>query len=162
MQDSSAPSSSNTRAAVERLVGLYEHFTPDHLAQLGNHYAPDARFKDPFNDVRGVPGIAQVFAHMFATLERPRFVVTEQLVQGDQAFLAWDFHFRMRRWRPDVDQCIHGATLVRFDARGRVLLHRDYWDTAEELYEKLPVFGTLMRWLRRTASATAKTPRAHP
>ena len=42
--------------------------------------------------------------------------------------------------------------LVHFDAQGRVTLHRDYWDTAEELYEKLPVLGRLMRWLRQAGS----------
>jgi hypothetical protein len=26
--------------------------------------------------------------------------------------------------------------------------HRDYWDAAEELYEKLPVIGVLMRAMR--------------
>ena len=28
-------------------------------------------------------------------------------------------------------------------------MHRDYWDAAEELYEKLPILGGLMRWLKR-------------
>lgn len=72
--------------------------------------------------------------------------------EGQQAFLQWEFHFRMKRWRAQVPQCIHGGTLVHFDAQGRVTLHRDYWDTAEELYEKLPVLGRLMRWLRQAGS----------
>lgn len=55
--------------------------------------------------------------------------------------MQWEFHFRMKRWRAQVPQCIHGATLVHFDAQGRVTRHRDYWDPAEELYEKLPVLG---------------------
>lgn len=143
----------DTQAATTRLVQLYEQLTPAHLAHLGDYYAPDAQFKDPFNDVRGVPAIAQIFAHMFASLEQPRFVVTQRLVQGEQAFLAWEFHFRMRRWRAQVTQCIHGATLVHFDAEGRVARHRDYWDPAEELYEKLPVLGGLMRWLRKAGAA---------
>jgi hypothetical protein len=29
--------------------------------------------------------------------------------------------------------------------------HRDYWDAAEELYEKIPVLGGLMRWLKKRA-----------
>jgi hypothetical protein len=33
-----------------------------------------------------------------------------------------------------------------------VSLHRDYWDAAEELYEKLPVVGSVMRWLKRRAN----------
>jgi hypothetical protein len=32
-----------------------------------------------------------------------------------------------------------------------ITLHRDYWDAAEELYEKLPVLGGLMRWLKKQA-----------
>ncbi len=145
--------STDTRAALARLVRLYEHLTPDRLAQLEHYYAPDARFKDPFNEVRGVPAIARIFAHMFATLDQPRFVVTQQCAQADQAFLCWEFHYRMRRWRAGADQCIHGATWVRFDAQGLVACHRDYWDAAEELYEKLPVIGRLMRWLRKMLSA---------
>jgi hypothetical protein len=31
-------------------------------------------------------------------------------------------------------------------------MHRDYWDAAEELYEKLPVLGGLMRFLKRAAN----------
>lgn len=141
----------DTQAAVTQLVQLYEQLSPEALPQLGACYAPDARFKDPFNHVRGVAAITQVFTHMFATLERPRFVVLERLVQGDRACLTWEFHFRLRRWRPQVDQCIRGATMLHFDADGRVASHRDYWDAAEELYEKLPGVGTLMRWLKRAA-----------
>ncbi|WP_336579592.1 nuclear transport factor 2 family protein [Alcaligenes sp. CHO6] len=59
--------------------------------------APHASFKDPFNEVRGQDGIRQIFAHMFTIVDVPRFIVTEQLVQGQRAFLAWEFHFRMRR-----------------------------------------------------------------
>ncbi|MES1990814.1 MAG: nuclear transport factor 2 family protein [Pseudomonadota bacterium] len=144
-----------TEAATQRLIALYEEISPARLSGLDAHYAPDAQFKDPFNDVRGVPAITQIFAHMFATLDQPRFTVTQHIVQGDQAFLGWEFRFHMRRWRPKVEQCIHGATLVRFDAEGLVTLHRDYWDAAQELYEKLPVLGSLMRWLRKSASTGA-------
>ena len=151
----------DTQFATQRLIALYEQFSPANLSALDAHYAPDAHFKDPFNDVRGVPAIRQIFAHMFATLDQPRFTVTQHIVQGDQAFLAWEIRFRMRRWRAGVEQCIHGATLVRFDAQGRVALHRDYWDAAQELYEKLPVLGGLMRWLRRAASATATSKESH-
>ena len=146
---------------LDALIRFYHDLSIESVARFPEFYAENAYFKDPFNDVRGVPAIAQIFAHMFATLDQPRFAVTQHIVQGDQAFLGWEFRFRMRRWRPQVEQCIHGATLVRFDAQGRVALHRDYWDAAQELYEKLPVLGGLMRWLRRSASATSTTKVPH-
>jgi hypothetical protein len=40
---------------------------------------------------------------------------------------------------------------LEFNEQGLVSVHRDYWDAAEELYEKLPLLGALMRWLKRQA-----------
>ncbi len=52
-----------------------------------------------------------------------------------------------------MSQTVRGASLLVLDGPGLVTLHRDYWDAAEELYEKLPVVGALMRWLRRRANS---------
>ncbi|MGZ5818075.1 MAG: nuclear transport factor 2 family protein, partial [Burkholderiaceae bacterium] len=64
---------------------------------------------------------------------------------------TWDFHFRMHHFSKE-EQCIRGATHLRFDSDGLVSMHRDYWDAAEELYEKLPALGVLMRILKRIAN----------
>jgi steroid Delta-isomerase len=138
---------------VARIVRFFEQLTPAGLARLGEIYAADARFKDPFNEVQGVAAIERVFAHMYATLDAPRFVIRDAVAEGDTAFLSWDFLFRMRRFDRTTEQRVRGATHLVFAPDGRIALHRDYWDAAEELYEKLPVVGSLMRWLKRQASA---------
>jgi hypothetical protein len=140
----------NHDTELERLVRFYETVSVASLAQLPAIYAPDAFFKDPFNEVRGVEPIAAIFRHMFDQVDAPRFVVTTRVLQGADAFLTWDFTFRMKRFSK-APQCIRGASHIRFDGDGAVALHRDYWDAAEELYEKLPVLGGLMRWLKRAA-----------
>jgi ketosteroid isomerase-like protein len=132
------------RTAADALAGFYESLTPASLTALERFYAPDARFKDPFNDVTGAEAIAALFRHMFATVDTPRFVVGTRIVQGSEAMLGWDFHLRVRG-RPVV---IQGVTQLRFDTDGRVTLHRDYWDAAGELYVHLPLIGRLMRWLQ--------------
>lgn len=135
---------------LERLVQFYEHLSEGALAQLPAIYAQDAQFKDPFNEVRGIAPVTAIFRHMFEQVIEPRFVVGTRILQGADAFLVWDFTFRMKRFS-NAPQCIRGATHIRFDAAGAVAMHRDYWDAAEELYEKLPVLGALMRWLKRAA-----------
>jgi ketosteroid isomerase-like protein len=135
---------------VQRVIEVFEGLSPADLPRLGALYAPDARFKDPFNEVTGVGAISVIFEHMFETLDAPRFVIREAIAQGDQCFLTWDFRFRMKRF-DRAEQCIHGGSHLRFAADGRIEHHRDYWDAAEELYEKLPAVGTLMRWLKRRA-----------
>lgn len=138
-------------AALLRLVRFYETLTPQSLAQLDRIYAADARFKDPFNDLRGLAAIRRVFEHMFVQLLEPRFIVTTRMARGADAFLAWEMQFRFLRWA-GTPQVIRGATHVRFDADGLVVLHRDYWDAAEELYEKLPLLGRFMRVLKRAVN----------
>ena len=140
-------------AALDAVVQWFEQLTPSSVQDLHQHYAVDARFKDPFNDVTGLPAIAAIFAHMFEALIAPRFVVTGRVAQGAQCFLTWEFRFSFRNFHQGREQVILGATHLVFDAAGKVQLHRDYWDAAEELYEKLPLVGGLMRWLKRRANS---------
>jgi len=133
--------------ALARLADYFETMTLESVDRIGDFYAPDARFKDPFNDVRGVPAIRQVFHHMFRQVAQPRFIVTERIAGDGSAVLLWQFHFHARFGLRERPQIIHGASHLRFDDAGLVALHRDYWDAAEELYAKLPLLGTLMRAL---------------
>ena len=134
-----------------RVVKFFETLTPASLDRLETVYAPLACFKDPFNEVRGLGDIRQIFSHMYASLEQPRFVVTGCIAEGDQCFLTWNFEFYFRNFDRAVLQTVRGGSHLKFDAGGLINFHRDYWDAAEELYEKLPVVGGLMRWLKRRA-----------
>lgn len=130
-----------------RLAAFFEALTPQSLDDIDRIYTETAQFKDPFNEVQGLAAIRRVFDHMFATTEAPRFVVRTALGDARQGFLTWDFHFRSKG-RGARTWVIHGASRVEFGPDGRVLLHRDYWDAAGELYEKLPLIGAVLRALR--------------
>jgi hypothetical protein len=142
----------DTRQATARLAEYFEKLTPDSVAQLPDLYDGQARFKDPFNEVQGLPEIERIFRHMYVALDGPHFVITGQLVDGPQAFLTWEFRFRFKRFDTQTLQVVRGGSHIVFNDQGLVSLHRDYWDAAEELYEKLPVVGGLMRWLKKRAN----------
>jgi steroid delta-isomerase len=146
------PARARHDAALARATAFFEAISPEDVDRLDAVYAADAYFKDPFNEVRGRAAIRRVFAHMFIAMDAPRFIVRETVSDGEQAFLVWDFEFRFRRGSPRGVQRIRGCTQLRFDEQGLITFHRDFWDAAEELYEKLPLLGALMRWLRRKAA----------
>ena len=129
---------------VARVIGYFEALAPADLDRLGDVYAANARFKDPFNDVSGLQAVRRVYAHMFEALDDPRFVISQAIGGADDVVLLWDMTFSLRQRAMSV----HGASHLHFDAAGRIALHRDYWDTAEELYAKLPVIGVVARALR--------------
>lgn len=133
---------------LDEIVRRFESLQRQDVARMREFYTPDAFFKDPFNEVRRVEDIETIFLRMFDALHEPRFRVVNRIVQGDQAVLEWDFTFRIRRWRPRQPWSIRGVSHLRLAPDGRVAYHRDFWDTGEELYAKLPLLGGLIRFLR--------------
>lgn len=135
---------------LERLINAYENLKPETIDNLIELYAKDALFKDPFNEVQGQDAIRAIFAHMFTSVNEPHFKVTHHLHNANSAYLSWDFHLRFKRWSK-AEQIIRGCTFIEFDRDGFIKTHRDYWDAAEELYEKLPGIGSFMRFLKQRA-----------
>lgn len=127
---------------LDALIAWYQTLTPDSLERLPDFYADNARFIDPFNDVRGTAAIRTIFMHMFATLEAPRFDVHAAYTGPDGMMLRWQFHFG---WQGKT-VCIEGSSYLVPDGEGRIASHRDYWDSAE-LYRQLPVLGGMFKWL---------------
>lgn len=130
---------------LTQLLSWYSSLTADSVKLAVDFYHPDARFKDPFNEVRGTDAIMRIFDHMFATTEAPRFIMHEQVQQGQQAFVTWTFKFGLK----GTQFSVVGASHLKFDADGLLIEHRDYWDAAEELLQKLPLVGAPIRWLRK-------------
>ena len=142
--------------AALRVVQFFETLGPHDVARIKDFYCAHAKFKDPFNEVQGVDAIGAIFSHMFDALIQPRFVITQKVQQGEDCFVTWDFLFAMRQFQPETTQTIRGASHLAFRLENgvwRVADHRDYWDAAEELYEKLPVAGALMRWLKKRVNS---------
>jgi steroid Delta-isomerase len=137
----------------DKLIDFYQTLTLESVALFSEFYTKDAYFKDPFNEVRGLPAIQRIFTHMFSQVAEPRFVIMEQVVDAGGAMLVWEFYFRVHRWGRAEAMILRGVSHLKFDDTGKVMFHRDYWDTAEELYMKLPVLGTLMRGLRKAFAA---------
>ncbi|TDR27840.1 nuclear transport factor 2 family protein [Hydromonas duriensis] len=130
---------------LHALLAWYSGLQAHTVCQAGDFYAVNARFKDPFNDVIGVANIVSIFDHMFTTTNNPRFLIDQRIIQHQQAFVTWTFEFELRG---RLYQIVGGSHFV-FNDDGLVVLHRDYWDAAEELLQKLPVVGAPIRWLRK-------------
>jgi steroid Delta-isomerase len=123
----------------------FQAMSPQSLRAIDTVYAEDTTFIDPFNHLNGIGAVRAVYQHMFDTLVRPRFVVTMTVAQGGRGFMTWDFLFEVR----GRELRIEGCTQFELNAEGLIVLHRDYWDPSQQLYEKIPFLGGVLRHLRR-------------
>ncbi|MFM7330289.1 MAG: nuclear transport factor 2 family protein [Brachymonas sp.] len=138
---------------VQRIVEFFEALQPSSVQRMDEFYTSAAYFKDPFNEVRGLSEVQRIFSHMYVALHEPHFAVTQTVTQGDQCFIVWDFKFRFKRFDTLMPQAVRGCSHLQLAPDGRIAFHRDYWDAAEELYEKLPYVRVLMKWLKQRANS---------
>lgn len=131
---------------ISGYVRFFEELTPAALDDIAQVYTDDARFADPFSDVRGHQAIRRVFDDMFRRAPDARFTVHESAWSGERWFLYWSMDFTTRggdAWH------ITGTSRVTVGTDGRVSEHLDYWDSGSQFYQRLPLLGAVIRAIRR-------------
>ncbi len=136
--------------AARRYAAFYETLTPTTLQELPKLCRQDVHFRDPFNDVVGIKPVTRIFAQMFEDVLEPAFLVSDIAISGDTCYLRWTMTFRRKPGEPPWR--IEGMSEVRFDEAGQVAAHIDHWDAAAQLYERVPLLGSLIRLVKRRLS----------
>lgn len=130
----------------------WEALTPESVSAGRALLAPGVRFKDPFQDIVGVDRVEAMLRHMFASIEAPRFRTLDAALGRSAGYLRWRFTGRRRGARAATPGfAIEGMSEVMFDATGRVAAHTDHWDAASQIYEGVPMLGTVLRFAKRKA-----------
>lgn len=135
--------------ALNSYIVFFEQMKREDLVRLPELFSHQARFKDPFNDVTGIEQINKVFHHMFETLNTPKFVIDEAVLESDVAYIKWKFTGAVY----SKQLKLVGLSRVVFDEQGLVSEHIDYWDASEQFYMKLPVIGSILRFIRNKAAS---------
>ncbi|MGB5792665.1 nuclear transport factor 2 family protein [Poseidonibacter sp.] len=111
----------------------------------------NARFKDPFHDVNGLDNIYNIFQDMYKKLDNPRFKIIEIIEENNIAYIKWDFIFNFKNSLKE--ESFQGVSRIEFNNDRKVISHIDYWDSAENLYEKIPLLGSFMRFIKKIIKA---------
>lgn len=139
------------RRGLAAWCAFFETLSPASLGRIDTLAVPDLRFVDPFNDVTGRDRVRALLAHMFETLDAPRFVVLHQACDGDIGLIRW--RFTARRPGQAAGFTIEGMSEVWLAGDGRVIAHIDHWDAAGQIYERVPVLGFVLRRIRARLAA---------
>lgn len=141
-------STADLNGAVDQALAYLTALTPASLSHIGDVYAQDVQFIDPFQAVQGVAAVRAIYAHMFEALQAPRFEITECVRQGAVAYVRWVFHFARGGQAMHIEGVSRLAWAPQSDGHWRIVSHRDDWDAAHQVYEKVPVLGALLRMLK--------------
>ena len=144
-----APGSEGEREAIERFKAFFGSFDPDRIAAtIGDVYAKDVHFDDNLKEVRGLDDLREYLVETARSVESCTVEVLDVARSGDEFYLRWEMEIRSRKLRRGRPLLSYGVTHLRYDADGRIILHRDFWDAAGGLFEHLPVIGMIIRKIK--------------
>jgi len=111
----------------------------------------NVKFKDPFHEVQGLEKFYDIFQDMYKKLDNPKFKIIEVIEQKNISYIKWDFQFQFKN--SQKIESFEGISRIEFDDKinknSKVISHIDYWDTAENLYEKIPILSSFMKFIKR-------------
>ncbi len=138
----------------------YRSFDCDTWSRLSSLYHIDARFVDPIHDIRGHGAIEAYFTDMASGLDACEFALQSPLVTDQSVVVAWQMVYRHKRLNGGRDTAVDGITQLTLDANGLITLHRDYYDMGQMVYERIPLLGAVVRYLRGRLAGANKPHRA--
>ncbi len=134
----------NKETLVRFFEGLNEEVS---LEAFGTIYDDTVIFKDPFNEVKGINAVYRIFQEMYQSLDDPRFMISECVENQDIVYVKWDFIFNFKN--DTTEHRFTGVSRLEMNAEGKIVSHVDFWDAAENIYEKIPLLGSLLRFVKR-------------
>lgn len=145
--------SPNYRACAERYAAAHGAMTAQSIDAVVALCSDDVRFHDPFNDTRGKAELTHLFADIFKTTRDPR----TEVVALFGAERTWIIKWRFRAGLPVIGVLdVIGLTELTLAEDGLVAAHLDYWDSGPAIYGRLPLVGTLVRWVRGRLAAKSR------
>ncbi|MBH89744.1 MAG: hypothetical protein CMF71_05925 [Magnetovibrio sp.] len=130
----------------ELYIRLFEELSLERIESLENFVSADIKFQDPFNDLTGLDSFRHLLKKILIDVKDVNFKVTHRAWSDRTLFLRWSFEGEikgLKKWK------VEGMSEVSFDESGMVCHHFDHWDAAEQFYEKLPIVGAVLRYIRR-------------
>ena len=134
--------------AINGFKEFYSVFSAERIkASVSEVYAEKAYFRDGFRKVRGVKNIEEYFLGTTEAIHECIFEIQDVGYSDGNYYFRWIMKLTLNRDKENPLETV-GMSHVRFNAGGKVIFHQDYWETAA-LYERLPIIGSIIRWVKK-------------
>lgn len=121
------------------------------LRDYMSFFDDNSYFEDPFQKVRGVEKIYNIFEDMYIKFHSARFEVEECVSNQNISYIKWKFIYQMDK--KSTQNSFVGVSRVKFKDDGKVLEHIDFWDAGANVYEKIPFLASIIRFIKRKIHA---------
>jgi hypothetical protein len=124
--------------------------------QTATVYAPQAYLNDTLVGLDGAARIQAYFSHTMQATRVLNVRFLDRAPSGIDCFVRWEMTVEHDALAGGERVLSYGVTQFRFDQEGRVLLHKDFWDSGTGLFEQMPLLGGIIARVRAIAEQGAQ------
>ena len=128
---------------IEKYVKLFESLNLENLNKFDKLLDENIYFADPFNKVYGIENFKRIFFNTLNKLDNVEFKVLDIISKNNIYIIKWEMiYFAFSK-----SNSIFGLSEVTINRNRKVASHIDYWDSYNNFYTKIPIFGLIFRFV---------------
>ena len=128
---------------IEKYVKLFKSLNIENLNKFDELLDKNIYFEDPFNKVYGIENFKRIFSNTLNKLNHVEFKVIKVISKNNIYILKWEMiYFAFNK-----NNSIFGLSEVTVGANKKIVSHIDYWDSYNNFYIKIPIFGLIFKFI---------------
>jgi hypothetical protein len=138
-------------SVIERFKTFNGDFSSNNItAHTKEVYAADLYFRDPFKMYHTETEFEAYLLRESAAVGLYQMDWQDVANHDGDYYFRWVMTLKLKRdGKNDPPSLNNGISHVRFGPDGKVIFHEDYFDAATFLYEKVPVLGGGIRFIKK-------------
>ena len=128
---------------IKKYVKLFKSLNIQNLNKFDELLDNNVYFEDPFNKVYGIENFKRIFSNTLNKLDNVEFKVLNIISKNNIYIIKWEMiYFAFNK-----SNSIFGLSEVTIGTNKKIVSHVDYWDSYNNFYTKIPIFGLVFRFV---------------
>ena len=134
---------------VNDLKSFYSNWDVGSMDRLDSIYDENIVFEDPYHCVTGIKGLKRYFRKTMQGVNHCKFEFVDDVVADNKACLMWVMTYSHPRVSGGKSLSLNGSSWVVLNRSSQKIgKHKDYYDTAEMIFDHIPVVGWVTKRLK--------------
>lgn len=140
-------SSINNRASFVKY--FFKNLSTKNIDLVDLFYEKNAVLIDPVGVHKSRDNIKDYYRGIYSPVTEINFEFTDAIEKGNIIVISWKMIFKSSKLRSGKKVEVEGLSKISFNPESNlVVMHRDYFDMGEMVYEHIPVLSGVIKWLK--------------
>lgn len=134
---------------LQQSKDFFQKLSLENIDLVDQFYAADTVFQDPIHRVVGAKSVKEYYKALYSNVKSIRFEYGKGIESGSTVSLEWKMFLVTDAIANGQEITVDGVSLIKFNKEGKAIEHRDYFDMGEFIYERVPVLGSIIRYIKK-------------